>query len=200
MRFPVRVRGARPLTPMPHGKRRRSYKSKTISTSPRWCALCGLPIPAEVVSPNHPLYGTVDHLRPLAEGGKDSHTNRVAAHNWCNTKKSRKLKITAYEIESWRQHIEGCLEALGKPVKRADVIESRKRSVVRPVYPHSYFNFRPPREIAVEIQRWEDDGGTSSESALVPLIHSLRGQWESPSRGSIAYLELGQHQNFHVEP
>lgn len=54
----------------------------------RWvCHICGEKIPKSAKWPN-PMFGTVDHVLPLACGGKHSYANCKAAHLRCNCRKS----------------------------------------------------------------------------------------------------------------
>lgn len=56
----------------------------------RWvCHLCGQKIPKAAVWPD-PLFGSVDHVIPLAKGGKHSYANCKAAHLRCNCSKGAK--------------------------------------------------------------------------------------------------------------
>jgi hypothetical protein len=55
------------------------------------CHLCGFPIPHSVVSPAHPLFGTIDHVIPKSRGGSDCAANRQPAHNCCNGVKAARL-------------------------------------------------------------------------------------------------------------
>lgn len=153
----------------------RSHKGKAIHGSTQWCALCGLRIPDAVI-PNHPLFGTVDHFIPRSKSGKDNKRNRVAAHKFCNEKKASKWPVSCFQVESWRTQVAIYLRALGMTITIQDIKKARNRSRLSPAYPQSYYNFKAIREGAVEVQRWEDDGGTVSEVALSPLIRELRGQ------------------------
>ena len=42
-------------------------RQRGLRLNPAWCYLCGLPIPRDIVSPTHPLFGTVDHTIPAPE-------------------------------------------------------------------------------------------------------------------------------------
>lgn len=54
----------------------------------RWiCHLCGDKIPKSAVWPD-PRFGSVDHVLPLARGGKHSYANCKAAHLACNCRKN----------------------------------------------------------------------------------------------------------------
>jgi hypothetical protein len=56
------------------------------------CHICGLPIPSDIVSANHPLFGTIDHILPKCAGGTDKAANRAPAHRWCNQRKSDRVE------------------------------------------------------------------------------------------------------------
>lgn len=56
----------------------------------RWeCHLCGEKIPKSAKWPD-PLFGTVDHVLPLAKGGAHSYANCKPAHLKCNRIKGAK--------------------------------------------------------------------------------------------------------------
>lgn len=78
-------------------RRRRRYYSNQD------CHLCGLPIPFEIVNPGHPLFGTIDHVVPRADGGPDHFYNRLPAHRICNAFRNRKeitdeVKAQCFEV------------------------------------------------------------------------------------------------------
>jgi 5-methylcytosine-specific restriction endonuclease McrA len=57
----------------------------------RWtCQLCGLPIDPEVAWPD-PMSASVDHIVPLAAGGRHSMINVQSAHLGCNSRKGDRL-------------------------------------------------------------------------------------------------------------
>lgn len=57
----------------------------------KWtCHLCRLKIPKKAVWPNG-LFGTLDHVMPLARGGLHSYANVKAAHLSCNCSKNDKI-------------------------------------------------------------------------------------------------------------
>jgi 5-methylcytosine-specific restriction endonuclease McrA len=62
-------------------------RRRVVSDNPYWCYLCGLPIPAEIVSPSHPLFETVDHVIPVSRNDRDMVRNRAPAHRVCNLAK-----------------------------------------------------------------------------------------------------------------
>ena len=56
----------------------------------KWtCHLCNESIPREAKWPD-PMFGTVDHVIPLAEGGQHSYANCKPAHLRCNCSKGSK--------------------------------------------------------------------------------------------------------------
>ena len=81
----------------------RSMKKKRqrgVRSNPAWCSLCGFPIPRNLVSPTHPLWGTVDHTIPRSRGGPDTLYNRAPVHLLCNKTKANRI-IYAPERCSW---------------------------------------------------------------------------------------------------
>lgn len=64
-----------------------SFNRQSLCKNPVWCHICGLQIPNDVVSRTHPLFGTVDHIVPLACGGENVNANRAPAHRLCNNRK-----------------------------------------------------------------------------------------------------------------
>lgn len=56
----------------------------SLVVNPYICYLCGLLIPDDIASKNHPLYGTIEHVIALANGGLNVIGNRFPAHRYCN--------------------------------------------------------------------------------------------------------------------
>lgn len=54
------------------------------------CALCGLPFDKSLKFP-HPMSLTIDHIIPVALGGKSTIDNLQAAHLVCNESKGKKI-------------------------------------------------------------------------------------------------------------
>lgn len=52
------------------------------------CYLCGGWIPDDIVNPHHPLFGTREHVVPVARGGRDIYQNILPAHFVCNQLKA----------------------------------------------------------------------------------------------------------------
>lgn len=77
---------------------------RTVNSNPNWCHICGLRIPDDIASANHPLFGTVDHVVPksLTSMPKLPH-NKLPAHRLCNSAKGstypieRNLRLTCHE-------------------------------------------------------------------------------------------------------
>lgn len=62
-----------------------------VMKSGAWmCHLCGEPIPRQESWPS-PMFGTIDHVVPLALGGKHEYANCKPAHLTCNTRKGARL-------------------------------------------------------------------------------------------------------------
>lgn len=70
---------------------------KRVTGNIKWCHICGLYIPDCIVSPDHPLFGTIDHVVPRSTGGKDIRRNRKPAHRWCNARKGSSTEPFAVE-------------------------------------------------------------------------------------------------------
>lgn len=62
--------------------------ARSVSGTTKCCHICGLPIPSDILSPTHHLFGTIDHVVALSRGGLNELANRRAAHYLCNRKKS----------------------------------------------------------------------------------------------------------------
>lgn len=75
---------------------------KRIIATAEVCAICGQPLHPELSYP-HPLSTTVDHITPIARGGKNTDPkNMQAVHFICNVKKGDSLPDTT-EKESGRK-------------------------------------------------------------------------------------------------
>src|SRR5258708_6773521 len=66
---------------------RKKSRKRVVGSNPAWCYLCGLPIPDDIASSRHPLFGTVDHVIPRSRNGADALNNRLPAHRLCNQQK-----------------------------------------------------------------------------------------------------------------
>lgn len=67
-------------------KRNRSILRKTATV----CALCGLPLDNTLKHPD-PMSTSVDHIIPVALGGRSSLDNLQATHLICNMRKGKKI-------------------------------------------------------------------------------------------------------------
>lgn len=65
-------------------------KAKSFFKQNTHCHICKGIIPHWIVSPVHPLFGTIDHIIPLANGGTNTADNRAPAHRMCNMHKSNR--------------------------------------------------------------------------------------------------------------
>jgi len=83
-----------------------SGKMTSLSSTPKTCHICGLPIPRDIVTPTHFLYGTVDHVIPKARGGLNQRKNRQAAHRLCNEMKGNRLAADLRYSEIRQLHLE----------------------------------------------------------------------------------------------
>ena len=126
-------------------------------SNPAWCYLCGLPIPGEIVSHRHPLFGTVDHVIPLSRNGTDALYNRAPAHRLCNERKGNGMVHPEEFALELRGRVLALLESLG-----CKVTERVRRAAIRRVL-QGWPTWIPTcrREAGrVAIQRWEDEGGS----------------------------------------
>lgn len=119
-----------------------------MCANPKYCHICELPIPDNIVSPTHSLFGTVDHVIPKALGGPNSHDNRKPAHYMCNRWKSSRI-LTAHELSEQSFRVWHVL------CQHAHLFTNRFLSDARS-------RFKPTAgksKLIHPIQRWEDDGG-----------------------------------------
>lgn len=98
------------------------YKSGVV------CHLCGYPIPDWIVSPTHPLFGTIDHVIPRSLGGKNYAANRAPAHRFCNSRRGV-LDITATLKAVLTSEVE--LHFVGQPIPPKNQRWKRLRQAVR---------------------------------------------------------------------
>lgn len=137
---------------MSSGPQRR-YVSGTIG----WCHICGLPIPNDIASRYHPLYGTVDHVIPKALGGQNILENRRAAHYLCNRLKAdRPLELI--DGIAFMNRIQTLMNQSGRVCSRAMLSRARRHIAERP---SSIYILRSQRQ-HYSIQVWESDGGACS--------------------------------------
>lgn len=132
---------------------------KAMLGKARWCAICGLRIPETIVSPEHPLFGTVDHVVPKSKGGTNAVANRRPAHRWCNGFKADRLSINNGMIGVAHAHIGGLLARLGsKPPTKTELKQAR---IAVPINLPTKGYVPPIDRHLFSFQRWEDDGGPS---------------------------------------
>jgi hypothetical protein len=153
--------------------------------NPSRCYLCGLPIPEEIVSSAHPLFGTVDHIIPRSKNGPDALFNRAPAHNICNERKGQLTSINPQEFAAeLRLEVVPLMKRIGRPAT------ARVRGVANRRVLENWPSFipTPKRERrGLALQRWEDDGG----SVFRP------GCASGTSGVAVSTCEAGQHE---VEP
>lgn len=58
------------------------------------CALCGMPLDKSLKYP-HPLSTSIDHIIPVALGGRSTLDNLQATHLQCNKEKGKKILINS---------------------------------------------------------------------------------------------------------
>ncbi len=112
------------------------------------CSLCGLRIPNYIASPQHPLFGTIDHVVPLSRGGKDRAANRQPAHNLCNRMKGNANPPTEERVKQMRGNVKALLIRLGEKVTDKHMQAAEKRI-------HGKFTGVPP----ITLQVWIGEGG-----------------------------------------
>lgn len=100
--------------------------ARSVNGSTHYCHICGLPIPDQIGSPNHPLFGTVDHVIPFAKGGKNRLENRKAAHRKCNTTKG---DLHLYEVDrvALQSMVRALLGKVGTIVTRKILARAKTR-------------------------------------------------------------------------
>lgn len=103
---PECVRAAERDTTATHGRRRRKLKAasgerisrRAILDRDKWtCQICRLAIDRTLRAPN-PGSPSLDHVIPLARGGRHAAVNLQAAHLGCNIRKSAKLKTSQLRL------------------------------------------------------------------------------------------------------
>lgn len=80
------------------GKEQGIYKHnrKILRTTATVCALCGMPIDKSLRYPN-PMSISIDHIIPVALGGKSTIDNLQATHLICNKVKGKKILAKSKE-------------------------------------------------------------------------------------------------------
>ena len=137
-------------------ERKRKSLRRAIRSDPATCCLCGFLIPNNIVSPSHPLFGTIDHIIPTSRGGPDSVFNRAPAHRLCNERKGDQIIDPEQFATERQQEIIPLLESFG-----CQVGTKGKRSAIQRVL-RGWPSWAPhhKKEIGdVNLQRWADDGG-----------------------------------------
>ena len=148
-------------------------KRRAVFANPKHCHICGLPIPQEIVSPRHALFGTVDHVIPLSKGGPNNWRNCAPAHWMCNRTKAdrtldarqrRKLFLDVLDVlrvagfTLTKQRVKGCAVRAG--IDLTLTTEPRDAG---------------PRTVAkgYQLSRWEDDGGGGKSQQARRMIRRL---------------------------
>ena len=135
---------------------KKNRQKRAVRADPAWYYLCGLPIPDDIVSPAHPLFGTVDHTIPRSRSGPDTLHNRGPAHRLCNQEKgNRMINPEAFAAEL-RQKIVPLLESRGRKVNRRVRAAATRRVIME--WP-SWAPTHRQLTKKFELQRWADDGG-----------------------------------------
>src|SRR6267142_1249796 len=124
---------------------------RSVSVSADWCHICGLPITDNIVSPDHPLFGTVDHVIPRSRGGSNALEHNRAAHRSCNKAKgSRPLDF----VDRYGQQgvIKSLFARIGVMVTRTMLMKARGRLGIRT-------DAQPKTPLPESLQRWDNEGG-----------------------------------------
>ncbi len=144
------------------GSGMRKHKN-ALRADPSLCYLCGLPIPADIVSPSHPLFGTVDHIVPRSRNGPDALHNRVPAHRICNAVKGNRMINPEEFAAELHLRIVPLLRSFGCEIKH----RGRAAAIRRVVQAwHTWAPAYRKEAESLSLQRWVDDGGTAVEGEL----------------------------------
>lgn len=138
------------------GKRRgykkpRDSRSRTFAAPANTCHLCFLPIPPQVLSHDHPLYGTIDHIIPLSRGGRDTFDNRAPAHSFCNNRKGNDVELDTRKRVGWVAVIAELLVRVGTKCSN----QMAKNAIGRILKIGDFYKY----DSLPDLIRWEDDGG-----------------------------------------
>lgn len=135
-------------------------RRRSMSADPRYCHICGFPIPNNIVSSQHPLFGTIDHVIPLAAGGRDVLTNRKPAHNWCNGRKGSQLEpLHQNKLASIQGQVVVYLKRAGHPHIDKKLKEARRRIGLNIPTKTERILWSETHPQNYAIIRWEGDGG-----------------------------------------
>lgn len=100
---------------MPDSRR----KSRSMNMHPGHCHLCGLAIPDFIVHPEHPLFGTIDHVVPLSIGGANIASNRAPAHRICNQRKGSAISLPDEVVWSLQLAVVKLLKKVNVKIKKS---------------------------------------------------------------------------------
>lgn len=133
---------------------------KTFFANPAWCSICGMFIPNNIVSADHPLFGTVDHVVPLSAGGENCVGNRAPAHRLCNAKKGSALgRIPDEVLCSLQGTISALLVRAGHSKQASDGQMRKARQRISLAIPTKGERREYSLAGSHYVHRWEDDGG-----------------------------------------
>lgn len=134
-----------------------------------WCHICGLMIPNDIVSPDHHLYGTVDHVTPRSKGGRESFDNRLPAHRICNIIKGNK-DIQTIDRNALMGNVNQLLAKYGHKCSHQMLAVARKRVGLAPKKGTNTFFF-------YQYSRWDDDGGCVGTVEKEEESHRRERSW-----------------------
>jgi hypothetical protein len=135
------------------GRNDRYGRPRTFVGSISTCHLCLLPLLKNIVSPEHPLFLTLDHILPLSRGGPDVASNRAPAHRSCNKSKADSIEVP------WKARID-MTYVIAPLLERAGLRITNKRLAKIRNEIRSQFGGTPKHDVLPDLIRWEDDGGT----------------------------------------
>ena len=130
---------------------------KSLRSNPAWCGVCGLLIPTDTACNQDDLFGSVDHIIPLANGGLNIMENRQPAHRYCNTKKGNRVTLPWDYVISLQWQIARKLTSRGHAIGPEKIAAARRRIGLTP--PKVARKAGAP----LMIQYWEDDGGAIAQ-------------------------------------
>lgn len=132
----------------------------SVSGDIKWCSICGLLIPDCIVSATHPLYGTIDHVIPLAAGGNNVLSNRRPAHRWCNERKADRIDPFPVQVVLFMQsHIVRLLRHAGSNRYASDMQVQEARRRIGIDHPVREFRRKYSEANSWDFHQWGTDGG-----------------------------------------
>jgi 5-methylcytosine-specific restriction endonuclease McrA len=124
----------------PTAKRRRKrirqgerIKAREIYERDEWtCKLCGLPVERKAKG-KHPWKATLDHVIPLAKGGRHCKNNVQCAHWKCNNEKGDSLSMPMDGKEDIQRWLYKTLRGLESFADRIDLASREVKEAIEAV-------------------------------------------------------------------